>query len=309
MGVLRVGTRGSPLALRQAEIVIRSIEALGRGDRLEIIPIRTSGDRLAQVALADPGGKGLFVKELEEALVERRVDFAVHSLKDLPGTLPAGLCLAAFPPREDPRDVLVSRDGGGMADLAPGAVVGTSSLRRRVFLLGVRPDLRVESIRGNLDTRLRKLREGLYDAIVVASAGLRRLGLSPDGAHPLPPEEFVPAPGQGILAVEARETDGPLLELLRGVDHAETRRQAEAERSFLQRLGAGCHTPMAAHALIRGSVLDLTGLVGSVDGKRVVRGRVEGPAGDASLLGRKLADDLKERGADELLAAGSRRSP
>lgn len=306
MTALRVGTRGSPLALRQAELVKARLEALVSTDRVEIVPIKTSGDRLAQVALADFGGKGLFVREIEEALLGGRVDLAVHSLKDLPATLPPGLVLAAFPPREDPRDVLVSRVGGGIADLPARAVVGTSSLRRRVLLLHRRPDLRVEPIRGNLDTRLRKLQDGPYDAVVLAAAGLRRLGLLTDSAQLLPPEEFVPAPGQGILAVQARADDRPLLELLSGLDHTETRWQAQAERAFLQQLGASCHTPVAAHARVQSGELSLVGLVASLDGQRVIQAEVSGARESAELLGRKLAEDLKARGATGLLSEATR---
>lgn len=304
---IRVGTRGSPLALRQAELVKERLEALTSAGRVEIVPIRTSGDRLAQVTLADFGGKGLFVKEIEEALLEGRVDLGVHSLKDLPVTLPPGLCLAAFPPREDPRDVLLSLTRGGIAGLPDGAVVGTSSLRRQALLLHARPDLRVEPIRGNLDTRLRKLQEGRYDAVVLAAAGLQRLGLVASQAQLLSPEEFVPAAGQGILAVQARMGDRPLLELLSGLDHTETRWQAQAERAFLQHLGAGCHTPVAAHARLQGGELNLVGLVASVDGRCVIRAELAGAPEAGERLGQKLAEDLKARGAVELLAEMDRK--
>src|SRR5262249_22553636 len=194
---VRLGTRGSPLALAQTRSVGDALAALGVD--VEIIIVRTSGDRLAQAALADFGGKALFVKEIEEALLEGRADVGVHSLKDMPVRLPAGLCLAAFPPREDPRDSLVTRGGGGLQDLPLRAVVGTSSLRRRVLLRACRPDLRVEPVRGNVETRLAKLEAGAYDALVLAKAGLDRLGLAPAHASPLGAEEFIPAAGQGIL--------------------------------------------------------------------------------------------------------------
>lgn len=309
MTSIRVGTRGSPLALRQAELVKARLEAVMPAGRVEIVPIKTSGDRLARVALADFGGKGLFVKEIEEALFEGRVDLAVHSLKDLPAGREPRLCLAAFLPREDPRDVFVSRSGGGISDLQAGAVVGTSSLRRRALLLHRRPDLRVEPIRGNLDTRLRKLQEGPYEAVVVAAAGLRRLGLSAGHAHLLPPEEFVPAAGQGILAVQCRTGDRPLLELLSGLDHTETRWQAHAERAFLQHMGASCHTPVAAHARLQGGELSLVGLVASPDGQRILRSEVQGAPEAAELLGQKLAEDLNSRGGAELLREMERARP
>jgi hydroxymethylbilane synthase len=296
---VRLGTRGSRLALAQADEVAAGLRAGGAD--VEIVPIRTSGDRLERVALADFGGKALFVKEVEEALLEGRVDVGVHSLKDMPAALSPGLCLAAFPPREDPMDVLVTPGGGSLAELPAGAVVGTSSLRRRVLLQAARPDLRPELIRGNVDTRLGKLAEGLYDGIILAAAGLRRLELPLDGAWPLPVDIFPPAPGQGILGVEAREADGPLLELLHALDHTETRVQAEAERSFLRHLGAGCHTPVAGLARIKGGVLTVSGLVASVDGATMLRASVSGPPAAAERLGQKLADELLARGARAVL--------
>jgi hydroxymethylbilane synthase len=302
---VRIGTRGSRLALAQAESVAAGLRA--RGAEVEIVPIRTSGDQLVQLALADFGGKALFVKEIEEALLAGRVDVAVHSLKDMPAALPAGLGLAAFPPREDPADVLVTRDGGRLADLSPGARVGTSSLRRRVLLMRLRPDLRDEPIRGNVDTRLQQLAAGRYDALVMARAGLRRLGLEPAGATPLPVDEFLPAAGQGILGVEARAGEGPLLELLATLDHTETRIQAEAERAFLLRLGAGCHTPVAGFARLNGSALSVSGLVASEDGSAVLTAMVSGPPSSARALGEKLAEELLARGAAAVLAADGER--
>ena len=299
---IRVGTRGSPLALRQAGAVAERLRALVSERPVEIVPMKTTGDRLAQVSLGDFGGKGLFVKELEDALLDGRVDVAIHSLKDMPAELPEGLCLAAFPARDDPRDVLVSRAGGGVADLPPAATVGTSSLRRRVLLLSLRPDLTIEGIRGNVDTRLAKLAAGGWDAIVVAAAGLARLGLTPANARPLEPEEFVPAVGQGILAVESRSSDRGLLALLARVDDPATRRQAEAERAFLRQLGASCHTPVAAHARLLNGELTVDGLVASLDGRRVLRGRTTGAPASAELLGQKLAQELLARGAREILS-------
>lgn len=300
MTAIRVGTRGSPLALRQVELVVERLARLA-GCSAEVVPIKTSGDRLAQVAVADFGGKGLFVKEIEEALLGSHVDLAVHSLKDLPTELPAGLCLAAFLPREVPHDVLVSKHGGGLANLPARALVGTSSLRRRVLLLLHRPDLRIEPIRGNLDTRLRKLREGPYDALVLAAAGLHRLGLAPEGAQVLPPEEFTPAVGQGIVVVEARAEDSRVLERVRGLDHTETRWQALAERAFLRRLGASCYTPVAAHARQVDGALFMVGFVASPDGQHAIRGEVRGMHEAAELLGQKLAEDLEARGATQIL--------
>jgi hydroxymethylbilane synthase len=222
----------------------------------------------------------------------------------MPAVLPAGLWLPAFPPREDPRDVLLTRSGGGLDDLVRGARVATSSLRRRALLLARRPDLRIEPIRGNVDTRLRKLDEGLYDGLVMARAGLERLGLKPEHAHALSVEEFLPAVGQGILGVEARTADTEVLEALRGVDHPGTRTQALAERAFLRRLGAGCHTPVAGHARLDGGAISIAGLVASADGVTVLSGEVSGPSAQAEALGERLADDLMARGARALLDAG-----
>ncbi len=300
---LRLGTRGSRLAVAQSGQVADALRA--RGAEIEMVVIRTSGDRLADVALADFGGKALFVREIEEALLDGRVDAGVHSLKDMPAVLPDGLRLAAYPPREDPRDVLLTRSGGGLDELPRGARVATSSLRRRALLLTRRPDLSIEPIRGNVDTRLRKLDEGLCDGLVMARAGLERLGLKPKHAQPLPVEEFLPAVGQGILGLEARTADGEVLEALRGVDHAGTRMQALAERAFLRRLGAGCHTPVAGHARIDGDAISIAGLVASLDGATVLSGEVSGPGSQAEELGERLAAELLARGARALLDAGA----
>ena len=296
---LRFGTRGSRLAVVQSTEVADALRALGH--EVELVTIRTSGDRLADVALADFGGKALFVKEIEEALLDGRIDGGVHSLKDMPAELPEGLCLAAFSARQDPRDVLLTRGGGTLDDLPHGARVATSSLRRRALVLARRPDLRVEPIRGNVDTRLRKLEEGLYDAMVMARAGLERLGLKLEHVQILSAEGFLPAVGQGILGVEARATDRAVLEALQGIDDATARAEALAERAFLRRLGAGCHTPVAGLAQVRDSALEIDGLVSSVDGRTVIRGRASGVAADPESVGERLADDLLARGARAFL--------
>ncbi|MGH7413896.1 MAG: hydroxymethylbilane synthase [Candidatus Rokuibacteriota bacterium] len=298
---VRLGTRGSRLALVQSEEVAGSLRAGGAD--VEVIVIRTSGDRLAQVALADFGGKALFVKEIEEALLAGQVDVGVHSLKDMPSALPDGLAIGAFARRGDPRDVLLARVDGGWDALSAGAVVGTSSPRRRAMVLARRPDLRAEAIRGNVETRLDKLRAGAYDALVMAAAGLDRLGLSPPHSTPLDPDEFVPAVGQGVLAVEARQVDRELLELLRGVDDTRTRLAAVAERAFLARLGAGCHTAVAAYARLDGAALMLTGVVASPDGTAVLRASAGGPAEAGERLGTSLADEILAKGAKALLHA------
>lgn len=303
---VRLGTRGSRLALIQSEAVAGALR--NHGAQVELVVIRTSGDRLAQVQLADFGGKALFVKEIEEALLAERVDVGVHSLKDMPSELPPGLGLAAFLPREDPRDVLVARAAAGWEALPPGAVVGTSSPRRRALVLARRPDLRAEPVRGNVETRLEKLRSGVYDALVLAAAGLNRLGLRPPHCVPLDPAEFVPAVGQGILGVEAREADRELLELLDRVDDTRTRFAALAERACLARLGAGCHTAVGAHAETDGDRLTLTAIVASPDGSSVLRAGAEGPAVEGVRLGRTVADELIGKGATALLDPGPRRS-
>jgi hydroxymethylbilane synthase len=298
---LRLGTRGSRLALAQCEEVADALRATGAD--VEIVVIKTSGDRLAQVALADFGGKALFVKEIEEALLGGQVDVGVHSLKDMPAALPAGLTLGAYPPREDPGDVLLTRAPGGWDALPAGAAVGTSSLRRRALVLARRPDLRTKPIRGNVETRVDKLAAGAYDAIVLASAGLRRLGVDPPHVTPLDVGEFVPAVGQGILAVEAREADREVLELLRRLDDTRSRSEALAERAFLSRLGADCHTPVAGHAQSDGSALTLTGVVASLDGTTMLRAGATGPSREAERLGVALADELLAKGAKALLDA------
>ena len=298
---VRLGTRGSRLALVQCEQVAAALRA--HGARVEVVVIRTSGDRLAQVALADFGGKALFVKEIEEALLAGQVDVGVHSLKDMPAALPAGLLLAAFPIREDPADVLLTRGPGGWDGLSRGARVGTSSLRRRALVLARRPDLRPEPIRGNVETRIEKLGAGACDATILAAAGLRRLGLAPPHLTALPVDEFVPAVGQGILAVEAREADREVLELLGRLDDTRSRSEAVAERAFLERLGADCHTPVAGHARHEGSALTMTGIVASLDGMTVLRWQATGRPPEAEQLGASVARELLAKGAKALLDA------
>lgn len=297
---MRLGTRGSALALAQSGAVRDRLRALGA--EVEMVTIRTEGDRRVDQRLADVGGKGLFVKELEDALLDKRVDLAVHSLKDLPADVPAGLTLAAFPAREDPRDVLVTRVAGGLDALRRDARIGTSSPRRRALLLASRPDLRVEPLRGNVDTRLRKLAEGDWDGIVLAAAGLRRLGAVPAHATPLDPRTFVPAVGQGIIAIEARADDADTLRWLGPLDDADARATAEAERAYLAHLGASCVTPMAAHARVRADRIELDAVVASEDGRQVLRETASGARGDAAKLGRAVADRLLARGAASITA-------
>ncbi len=294
--MIRIGTRASILALAQA----RSVMAALTGAEVEIVPMRTEGDRLADARLAAVGGKGLFVREIEEALLRGDVDVAVHSLKDLPADQPPGLTLAAFPAREDPRDVLVGRWPVTVETLPRGARVGTSSPRRRALLLSLRPDLVVEPMRGNVDTRLRKLAAGDCDALVLAAAGLRRLALAPEHCAPLDPDVVVPAVGQGVIAVQARAGDRTTLARLAPVDDGATRACALAERAYLARLGASCNTPMAAHARLDGGTLRMSAVVASEDGRRVLRASAAAPATDAVRLGRELADTLLDLGAADI---------
>lgn len=302
--ILRIGTRGSLLALAQAHAVASALRDAGA--EVEIVPMRTEGDRRAGARLADFGGKGLFVREIEEALLAGRVDVAVHSLKDLPAEAPDGLELAAFPPREDPRDVLITTNGARLEDLRAGAVIGTSSLRRRAMLLAARADLTVAPLRGNVDTRLAKLAAGECDGIVLAAAGLRRLALTPAHVCPLDVDTFVPAVGQGTLAIEVRGDDGKARELVARVDHPDTHVCSLAERAYLRRLGASCNTPMAAHATLDRSGerprLLMTAMVASEDGRQVLRADAAGAPADAADVGRGLAELLLERGAEAVTA-------
>jgi hydroxymethylbilane synthase len=268
--------------------------------RIEVRVIRTEGDRRLDVT-PDKLGKGAFVKEIEAALLAGEIDLAVHSCKDLPTDMVPELTLAAVPQRADPRDVLVSREGLVLEKLPRGAVVGTSSSRRRAQLLMQRPDLEVRDIRGNVDTRLRKLRGGQYDAVVLAAAGLARMGWLEQATQVLEPEVMLPAPGQGALAVQVRADDEATRHLVAAINHPPTHAAVLAERAFLQRLGGGCRVPIAAYARIRGGRLVLHGLVAAPDGVVSVRGRQEGPPEEAEEVGRALAEELLEQGAEVLV--------
>jgi len=290
-----IGSRGSALALWQARWAAARLETAGHQARIEII--RTTGDRITGVALSKVGSKGLFTKELEEALLARTIDLAVHSLKDLPTELAEGLVIGAVPEREDPRDVLVGRR---LNDLARGARVGTSSLRRAAQLRALRPDLVIESVRGNVDTRVRKLDEGRYDALVLAAAGLRRLGLEARIDETLPVEVMCPAAGQGALAIETRR-DG-VAEVI-PMEHAATRTAVIAERALLGSLGGGCQVPIGAHAAASNGSLRLDAVVVSPDGQRLIRRHAVGSAADAGRIGVDLARELLEAGGQEILEA------
>jgi hydroxymethylbilane synthase len=306
---LIIGSRGSKLALWQAEWVRARLEAAGRGVEVRVEIFKTSGDVMRDVPLSVIGGKGVFTKELEQALLERRIDIAVHSLKDLPTLVPEGLSITAITEREDARDALIlpeGTSGGGVSslrELPRGARVGTSSPRRTAQLKHMRPDVLVSELRGNVDTRLRKLDAGEYDAIILASAGLRRLGFAGRISAAVPVGEMLPAVGQGALGVETRDDDEQTRQLVGALDHAPTRAACTAERSLLRALGGGCQFPIAAHAVADdGRRLRLEALVAAVSGERVLRDWVEGEASEAEQLGAALASKLQERGAASLLA-------
>ena len=302
-----IGSRGSKLALWQSEWVKARLEALDASVSVRIEVIKTLGDVRTDVPLSTIGGQGAFTKEIEAALLDGRVDAAVHSLKDLPTVVPEGLAITATPEREDARDALVLRAGADAAGaslggLAPGAVVGTSSLRRVAQLRHLRPDVRVKDVRGNVDTRLRKLDEGGYDALILASAGLRRLGFGSRISAALDASEMLPAVGQGSLGVETRADDGRTNALVSRLDVEATRAAVVAERALLRSLGGGCQVPIAAHATAAEGRLRLEGLVASLDGAHVIRDTLEGGAAEADALGEDLAARLMDRGAGALLA-------
>jgi hydroxymethylbilane synthase len=295
---LVVGSRGSRLALWQAHWLIDRLVEAGRQVRL--VEIRTSGDRFADQALAAIGGEGLFVKEIEEALRSGAIDIAVHSLKDLPTVQPEGLVVACVPEREEVRDLLLARGATGLRSLPTGSVVGTGSPRRACQILNLRPDLAVRDLRGNVDTRIAKWQRGEYDAIVLAWAGIRRLGLPVEG-RPIELDVMLPAVGQGALAIETRADDAGVREVLAPLHHQPTAAAVAAERAFLRALGGGCQAPIAAVALPEGDRMVLRGLVGEPSGRHLLRGRAEGEPAEAEALGARLAQELVERGARRIL--------
>ncbi|HIE33344.1 MAG TPA: hydroxymethylbilane synthase [Thermodesulfobacteriaceae bacterium] len=299
--LLRVGTRGSKLALAQTNWIVNQIRTRYPEVQIEKVIIKTKGDKILDVPLAKIGGKGLFVKEIEEALLRKEIDFAVHSMKDVPSELPEGLGIVAIPEREDPRDVFVGRELKSLSELPKGAKVGTSSLRRQAQLKRLRPDLEILPLRGNVDTRLRKLSEGQYEAIILAEAGLKRLGLDVE-REPLSPEIMLPAVGQGVLAIEAREEDVETREILASLHHPKTALCAQAERAFLKRLQGGCQVPLAAHATLTDGLLVIEGFIADTEGRRFYRERLEGSPEEGEALGIKLAEILLERGGQEILA-------
>ncbi len=298
---IKIGTRGSALALWQAEWVKSELEKKYPEVAVSLVRIKTTGDKILDVPLAKVGGKGLFVKEIEEALFAEEIDLAVHSMKDVPTALPEGLHLGAITRREDPRDALLSQNRMKFSDLPKGAKVGTSSLRRQAQLMHARPDLQIHQLRGNVDTRIRRLREGHFDAIVLAAAGVKRLGFAADVAEYLSTEISLPAIGQGALGIECRIRDGQLNELLSFFNDPDSRACIVGERALLRRLEGGCQVPIACYAHMQNETVHLAGLVASVDGSRVVKGSLIGDPARVEQLGTTLAENLLSRGADAIL--------
>ncbi len=298
---IKIGTRASKLALWQANWVQSALNQKFAGQKIELVTIKTKGDKILDVPLAKVGGKGLFVKEIEQALLEGRIDLAVHSMKDMPAEIPQGLCIGAVPQREDPADVLVSKDGLVFCALKSDAVIGTSSLRRAAQLRHARPDIVIMPLRGNLDTRLKKLQSENLDAIVLAAAGIKRLNLEQRITEYLPADIMLPAVGQGALCIERRQDDRRIEPLLATLDHPSTRAVVMGERAFLNRLGGSCQVPIAGHGEIHGNTFDLTGLVADLDGSRIIKANLSGPVDKTEAIGLKLAEQLIARGADKIL--------
>jgi hydroxymethylbilane synthase len=299
--VIRIGTRGSKLALAQSELIKKEIERVHSNVQVELVRIKTTGDKILDSPLAKIGGKGLFVKEIEEALLNERVDLAVHSMKDVPAELPEGLILATFPAREDPRDAFVSVKYGNLEQLPQGAQMGTGSLRRAAQLLHIRPDLELMPLRGNVDTRLRKLEGGEFQAIILAAAGMRRLGIEERISQLLSTEQILPAIGQGALGLEVRRDDDQTIGLIDFLNDEETQVTVKAERAFLKELEGGCQVPMAAFSRLNGERLDLEGMVAELDGSNVIRDKITGERDEAEDMGVRLARRLLASGADEIL--------
>lgn len=301
MKKLTIGTRGSELALWQANHIKKRLEDEHEGLTVELRIIKTMGDKILDVPLAKVGGKGLFVKELEEALIRREVDLAVHSMKDVPTDLPDGLYLPVVTEREDPRDAFLSVNYDSFNELPEGAVIGTSSLRRQCQLQSFRPDIKFAQNRGNVGTRIRKMTEGQFDAIILAAAGLNRLGLTEHLKELLPAEMSIPAIGQGALGIESRVGDDEVNGLIAFLNHQETAYAVTAERAFLMKLEGGCQVPIAGYATIDGETLKFRGLVGSETGDIILKDTITGSVDDAEKIGIELAERLLARGADKIL--------
>ncbi len=303
MTTVRIATRKSALALWQAEYVKAQLEHFHQDINVELVPMTTKGDIILDTPLAKVGGKGLFVKELEVAMLEGRADIAVHSMKDVPVDFPEGLGLEVICPREDPRDAFVSNTFSTLSDLPQGAIVGTSSLRRQCQLKAKRPDLDIRDLRGNVNTRLRKLDEGQYDAIILAAAGLIRLKMNERIAQYIEPEEMLPANGQGAVGIECRINDSKIKTLLKPLECATTRVRVLTERAMNKALEGGCQVPIASYSIISedGKKVHLRGLVGAVDGSEMIESEITGPVEQGEALGNALAQELLSRGADKIL--------
>jgi hydroxymethylbilane synthase len=298
---ITIGTRGSPLALWQAHWIKSQLESLHDDLTVELVKIKTSGDKIQDVPLAKVGGKGLFTKEIEESMLRYETDIAVHSMKDVPVQFPPSLALSVITEREDPRDALISRKGLKLDSLPKGAKVGTGSFRRTTQLLHYRPDLEVVPMRGNVQTRLNKLESEGLDAIILAAAGLIRLGMADRITENIEPEIMLPGGGQGAVGIESRKEDIRVMNRIFPLDHEETHRALEAERSFLTRLEGGCQVPIGVYATIEGETLHLRGLVGSLDGKQVLKAERKGPVEDPEAIGFQLAGEILDMGADKIL--------
>ncbi len=296
-----IGTRGSKLALWQAEWIRSQLMELHSGLEVELMKIKTTGDKIQDVPLAMVGGKGLFVKEIEEAMLRGEIDLAVHSMKDVPTILPESLYISAITKREDPRDAFISNKYTSLGDMPGGATLGTSSLRRSCQIKALRPDIEIISLRGNLDTRLRKLDEGEFDAIILAAAGVRRLGFDDRIAEALDPEVSLPAIAQGAVGIECRRDDEATNALVAPLRHEESTICVEAERATLARLEGGCQVPIAAHAVLAGDTLVMDGLVGNLTGEVILRAHRKGAPADAHAIGVALAEELLDAGAKEIL--------
>ena len=295
---IRVGTRGSALALKQTGDIAARLMTHHPDLEVEIVTIKTTGDKMQDVALAKIGGKGVFVKEIEEALLRNEIDLAVHSMKDVPSEMPEALRIGAVPLREDPRDVLISRDGRALEDLPAGARIGTGSLRRGIQIKARFPHLEVTAIRGNLDTRIRKIETENLAGIILAAAGMSRLGWTERVSHYIGADTMIPAIGQGALALQCRRDDRQTLAAIAFLNHGETAQAVTAERAFLRVFGGGCQVPIAAHATVQGDRLKLTGLIGSLDGSCIIRDEAEGPVAESETIGISLANRLLEHGGE-----------
>ncbi|MBN1931840.1 MAG: hydroxymethylbilane synthase [Desulfobacterales bacterium] len=298
---IKIGTRGSQLALWQSNWVKSTLELKYPSLSIELVKIKTKGDKILDVPLAKVGGKGLFVKEIEEAILDGRIDLAVHSMKDMPAEIPDGLCIGAIPERENPRDVLISKEGRLLCELQPGAHIGTSSLRRAAQILHVRPDLVISPLRGNLDTRIKKLEKKNLDAVILAAAGVKRLNLESKITEYIDDNVILPAVGQGALCIEIRKNDPEIGSIVSFLDHPATRSIVMGERAFLNRLEGGCQVPIAAHGKIEKDIFTLCGLVAGLDGKTIIKDSISGSKDLSKKIGIQLADRLLSMGAKEIL--------